>query len=177
MLATEVERHLPEVVEICRQEDINLCRSLDRPRGKILPRPATSTSSCISPPRNELDCSVCWPFSAVSRTPAKADRWNCTPGGRFTPSSETACKSNSSRFVLPGRAVADRTPAAQLAHTATARETIVQDCQGRTLLEFMEDTLLFDAVLRNLRVLARPRAPLTGPGRLAIQRFPGPTSP
>lgn len=49
--------------------------------------------------------------------------------------------------------MAFRNPAVQRADMVMACERIPQYCEDRTLLESMDDTLLFDAVLRNLTVL------------------------
>jgi uncharacterized protein with HEPN domain len=49
--------------------------------------------------------------------------------------------------------MAEKNPRVYLSDMVMACEKIIRYCRNRTVLEFMDDTLLFDAVLRNLTVL------------------------
>ena len=49
--------------------------------------------------------------------------------------------------------MAEKNPRVYLSDMVMACEKIIRYCEGRTALEFMSDTLLFDAVLLNLTVL------------------------
>ncbi len=49
--------------------------------------------------------------------------------------------------------MAEKNPAVYLADMVGVCEKILRYCENRTVTEFIDDTLLFDAVLRNLTVL------------------------
>lgn len=49
--------------------------------------------------------------------------------------------------------MAEKNPAVYLADMVDACEKILRYCENRTVTEFVDDTLLFDAVLQNLTVL------------------------
>jgi uncharacterized protein with HEPN domain len=59
--------------------------------------------------------------------------------------------------------MAEQNPAVYLVDMVGACEKILRYCENRTVAEFVDDTLLFDAVLRNLTVLGEAAGRLDRP--------------
>ena len=59
--------------------------------------------------------------------------------------------------------MAGKNPVVYLADMVGACEKILRYCESRTVTEFVDDTLLFDAVLRNLTVLGEAAGRLDRP--------------